>query len=98
MADNKINYDYISGKLKTETGKHFDAMREFLSNAETEVKGMGWSGSSANFYKDTIDEVKAKITTAQEAFNAKLDTDYTTILSQYGQAEADIQKDTGTIE
>ena len=98
MADNKINYDYISGKLKTETAKHFDVMRANLDKAAQDVDGMGWSGSSANFYKDTIDEVKAKITTAQEAFNAKLDTDYTTILSQYGQAEADIQKDTGTIE
>lgn len=98
MADNKINYDYISGKLKSDTAKHFDAMRAFLDNAETEVEGMQWGGSSANFYKETIAEVKSNITRTQEAFNAKLDTDYTTILNEYGQAEADIQSETGTIE
>lgn len=98
MADNKINYDYIAGKLKTETGKHFDAMRGYLDNAATDVEGMGWSGSSANFYKETIAEVKDNITKAQEAFNAKLDTDYTTILNEYSTAESDIKSDTQTIE
>ena len=39
MADNKINYDYIAGKLKTETGKHFDSMRAFLDTAGTETGG-----------------------------------------------------------
>ena len=98
MADNKINYDYISGKLKTETGKHFDSMRTFLDNAASEVDGMGWGGSSANFYKETIAEVRANINRAQEAFNAKLDTDYTTILNEYSTAEADIESQTQTIE
>ena len=98
MADNKINYDYISGKLKTETAKHFDVMRANLDKAAQDVDGMGWSGSSANFYKETIAEVKANITKAQEAFNAKLDTDYTTILNEYSGAESDIQSETQTIE
>ncbi len=98
MADNKINYDYIAGKLKNETAKHFDAMRTYLDNAQREVDGMQWSGSSANFYKETIDEVKANITRVQESFNAKLDSDYTTILNEYSTAESDIQSETGTIE
>lgn len=98
MADNKINYDYIAGKLKTETGKHFDSMRAFLDTAGTEVESMGWGGSSANFYKETIEEVRTNINRAQEAFNAKLDTDYTTILNEYTTAESDIESQTKTIE
>lgn len=98
MADNRIDYDYISGKLKSETGAHFDAMRVFLDTAQQNVDSMGWSGSSANFYKETIDEVKSNITKVQEGFNAKLNQDYTTILNEYGTAEEDIKKETGTIE
>ena len=98
MADNRIDYDYISGKLKSETGAHFDAMRVFLDNANAEVADMGWSGSSANFYIDTIDELKVKITNIQEGFNAKLDTDYTTIINEYSTAESDSESQTKTIE
>ena len=83
MADNKINYDYIAGKLKTETGKHFESMRVFLDNADADVADMGWSGSSANFYKDTINELKVAITKIQADFNAKLDSDSVTSLTNF---------------
>lgn len=97
MADNRIDYDYIAGKLKSETAKHFDAMRTYLDNAQQDVDTMGWSGSSAKFYKETIDEIKLNITRVQEGFNAKLNTDYTTILNEYGSAEEEIKQETGTI-
>ena len=42
--------------------------------------------------------VKTNITKVQEGFNAKLNQDYTTILNEYGTAEEDIKKETGTIE
>ena len=34
----------------------------------------------------------------ERSFNAKLNTDYTTILNEYGSAEEEIKQETGTIE
>lgn len=97
MADNRIDYDNIISEVKTKTGDHFTNMLEFLNNAENEVASMGWGGSSANFYKETIEEIKTNITSAQTQFNDKLDTDFVNTVNEYQQAEADIQTQTGTI-
>ena len=98
MADNRIDYDYIAQTLKTETDDGFAAMQSYLDKAATEVDSMGWEGSSAAFYKDTIAEVKATILAAQTEFNNKLDSDYSTMVNEYQSAEADSESQTKTIE